>query len=139
MFTFGREREKESALHYLRDPQHVHLIEAVVDAVHDLLEGRDSLDAVRHVLSRAFLNGGAGVWEQAGSWLRKLVADQPSIESLWSEFASHPEPKVRFRTACFIDEMSPTLARIIGSQLSLDGSKKVREMAEARLEEIGSQ
>jgi len=138
MFTFGRQREKESALYYLKDPQQAHLIEAVVDAVHDFLEGRASLDAVGPVLSRAFAEGGTGVWEQAGSWLRKLVVDQPTLESLWSELASHPGLKVRFRTACFINEMSPTLARNIGSRLSLDRSKKVREMAKARLEEIGS-
>ncbi len=138
MFTFGRQREKESALYYLRDPQQAQLIEAVVDAVHDVLEGRASLDAVRAVLSRAFVEGGTGVWEQAGSWLRKLIAEEPALESLWSEFASHPELKVRFRAACFINEMSPTVAREIGSRLRVDRSKKVREMAEARLEEIGS-
>jgi len=133
MFTFGRQREKECALRYLKEPKQAHLIEAVVDAVHDLLEGRMSPDAIRAVLSRAFVEGGTGVWEQTGSWLQKLIGDQPTLESLWSEFASHPESKVRFRAACFINEMSPTLAREIGSRLSLDRSKKVREMAEARL------
>ena len=137
MFTFGRQREKESALHYLKDPQQAHLIEAVVDAVHDLLEGRVSVDAIRPVLARAFVDGGTGVWEQTGSWLRQLIPGQPTLESLWSELAAHSELKVRFRTACFINEMPPTLAREIGSLLSLDRSKKVREMAEAGLHEIG--
>jgi hypothetical protein len=138
MFTFGRQREKESSLHDVQDPQQARLIEAVVDAVHDLLEERMSPDAIRPVLSRAFVEGGAGVWEQTGSWLRKLTGVQPALKSLWGEFASHPEMKVRFRTACFISEMSPALAREIGSRLSVDRSKKVREMAEARLEDIGS-
>jgi hypothetical protein len=138
MFTFGRQREKECALHYLKDPQQAHLMEAVVDAVHDLLEGRMAPDAIRPVLSRAFIEGGTGVWEQTGSWLGKLIRDQPTLESLWSEFSSHPELMVRLRAACFINEMSPILARDIVSRLRLDRSKKVREMAEARLEELES-
>jgi hypothetical protein len=138
MFTFGRQREEECALDNLRNPQQSHLIEAVVDAIHDLIEGRTSPDAMRPVLLRAFVEGGTGVWEQTGSWLQKLKVDQPTLVSLWSELASHSELKVRFRTACFINEMSPTLAREIGSRLSLDPSKKVREMALARMEEIGS-
>jgi hypothetical protein len=138
MFTLGRQREKESALYYLRDSQQAPLIEGVVDAVHDLLEGRTTPDALRPVLSRAFVEGGTGVWEQTGSWLRKLIGEQPTLASLWSELASHIELKVRFRTACFINEMPPTLAREIGARLSLDRSKKVREMAEVRLKEIGS-
>jgi len=137
MFTFGPQRGKESALHYLKDPRQAQLIEAVVDVVHDLLEGRTSADSIRTVLARAFVEGGTGVWEQAGSWLRKLIPEWPTLETLWSELADHSELKVRFRTACFINEMPPTLAREIGSRLSLDRSRKVRGMAEARLRELG--
>lgn len=88
MFTFGRQREKECALHYLKDPMQAHLIEAVVDAVHDLLEGRMTLDAIRPVLSRAFVEGGTGVLGRGDPRAHR----RPSAKAL----RDHP---VRFRSA----------------------------------------
>lgn len=138
MFTFGRQHEKACAVRYLRDPQQAELIESVIDAVHDLLEGAATVDTIRPMLLRGLISGGSGVWEQTGSWTRKLIAEQPHLESVWTELAAHADWKVRFRVACFINDMPATLAQDIGAQLVNDRSKKVREMAEARLEEIGS-
>ena len=138
MFTFGRKREKECALRYLNDLSQFELIEAVVDGVHDLIEGRIEDDTLRPIISRAFIEGGSGVWEQTGSWLRKLVAEYPQFEALWREFSDHSNWKVRFRTACFLNEMSTIIATSIGDRLKQDRSKKVREMAVARMEEINS-
>lgn len=134
MFTFGREHEKKCAIGYVRTKVsgQVELITELIDAVHDLIESTGTEKAVRTALSEAFVAGGSGVWEQAGAWLRKLVKEYPTFETLWLEFANHQEWKVRFRAACFIDEMPPALARQVSDQLKADGNKKVREMAEAR-------
>ena len=137
MFTFGRQHEKACATRHLRDPQQAELIEGVIDTVQDLLEGVATDDTIRPKFIRGLVEGGSGVWEQTGSWLSKIIVDQPNLEGVWSELASHVEWKVRFRVACFINVMSPTLALEIGAQLMRDRSKKVRDMAEARLQEIG--
>jgi hypothetical protein len=136
MFTFGRDREKESAAHHVRDPQQVPLIHAAVDAVHDFLEGRIAPDALQAALRRAFVEGGSGAWEQAGSWVRRLANEYPAVLSLWRELAHHPDARVRFRAACFLNEMPQPLVTEIGNELRTDRSKKVRDMAQGRPEEI---
>ena len=137
MFTFGREHERNCAVRNLRKPDDVQLITNVVDGVHDVLEGNVSPDAIRPVILLAFSLGGSGVWEQAGSWLRKLAAKYPELESVWTELATNSEGKVRFRVACFIDELPRALALEIGSKLKDDRHKRTREMAQGRLSEIG--
>jgi hypothetical protein len=44
VFSFGRDREKEAAAGYVRNPAQVPLVHALVDRVHDLLEGRGAVD-----------------------------------------------------------------------------------------------
>lgn len=134
MFTFGREHEKKCALGHMRskNAKEVRLIIAVVDAVHDLLETNATEDAVRTILSQAFVEGGTGVWEQTGSWLRKLIKEYPRFESMWLEFANNADWKVRFRAACFIDEMPPLIGRRVSAHLREDSNKKVRGMAEGK-------
>jgi hypothetical protein len=138
MFTFGRDHERECAVRYLRDADEAQLIVSVVDVVHDVLEGKVDPEAVRPVVIRAFSDGGLGVWEQTGSWLRKLVNDYPQLEAVWLELSTSPEGKVRFRVACFLNELPRSLAVKIGSTLKDDRHKKTREMAQTRLEEIGA-
>ena len=130
MFTFGRDHEKKCEAQYVRNPAHVPMLMNVIDAVHDLLEGRGGLEQVRASLRVALTDGGAGVWENAAKWLRKTSFDHPEILSLWSELASHPKADIRFRVACFIDEMPVETASAICAGLSQDRSKKVAEMAE---------
>src|SRR5688572_10225404 len=77
MFTLGREREKQHSHRYLRSQKEAWRIEAVIDAVHDLLDGTKDPDGVRSVFADAFTNGGSGVWEQTGSWLRKISKNIP--------------------------------------------------------------
>ena len=62
MFTVGREKEKEHARRYLRDPSNFPSIEAVIDAVHDCIEGNANPDKVSSVIANSFLTGGSGVW-----------------------------------------------------------------------------
>lgn len=137
MFTFGRERERQCAVGYVRDASQHDSILAVVDAVHDLLENKITEDESSVILTDAILHGGSGVWEQTGTWIRKLSQEYPGISKLWTSLADHPEWKVRFRVACFLNDMPRDLALELGSKLEEDKSKKVREMALARLEEIG--
>lgn len=125
MFTFGREHEKNNAGHYLSNQKQVYIIEAVIDAVHDLLEGKISEQTLRPVLTRGFTEGEPGVWEQTGIWLRKLSDEHPQLATLWIEFADHSQSTVRFRTACCLDEMPPHIARAVSEKLMQDGGKKV--------------
>jgi hypothetical protein len=138
MFTFGREHERECAVRYLRDKDDAHLITSVVDAVHDVLEGKSPPESVRPLAIRAFSDGGSGVWEQTGSWLRNIAAKYPDLSTVWLELSNSPDGKVRFRVACFINELPKELAMEIGDRLKDDRHKKTREMAIARLDEISA-
>jgi hypothetical protein len=135
MFTFGREHERECAVRYLRDPNQAHLITSVVDAVHDVLEGKSTPDSVRPLAIRAFTEGGSGVWEQTGSWLRKLAAKYPELDSVWRDLSHSPDGNTRFRVACFLNELPTELATEIGARLKDDRHEKTREMTQARLDE----
>lgn len=133
MFTFGREKEKQSALHYLsaKDPEKERVLE-LVDSIHDMLEGNASLEQVRTALHKAFTKTGSGGWEQTGTWLRKLINHYPELDSLWTEMCNDSDSKIRFRVACNIDCMPPHIAMQVYEKLKVDKSKKLREMAEVR-------
>jgi hypothetical protein len=105
LFSFGREHEKKCAEHHVRDPAQLYLVSAMIDLVHDLLEVKTSEEEVRSAVRAAFVEGGAGVWEQAGSWLRKLCEAYPDFRTLWPELASNPKAEIRFRAAAFLDVM----------------------------------
>jgi hypothetical protein len=137
MFTFGRDHEKSCAVRYLRNANESQRIAEVIDAVHDLLEKKVTPEAIRPLFSRVFAEGGSGVWEQTGSWLLKLSVEHPELLSLWRELAINPDGKTRFRTACFLNELPRALALELGHGLANDKHKKTKEMALARLEEIG--
>lgn len=133
MFTFGREHEKNCAVScFKKDSKDAQLAEMLVDVVHDFLEESSGEEPVRSELFRCFLEGGSGVWEKAGSWLRKLSKDYPNFEAVWQELANHSNWKVRFRAACFLDEMPTPVASRIRQQLRQDSNKKVRDMALAK-------
>jgi len=137
MFTFGREHELKCAVRDLKSEANVRLITQVVEAVHDLLEGKPGVVPLQRVLIEAFSLGGGGVWEQTGSWLRQLSQENPEMLDTWRELSRSKNGKVRFRVACFLNELPRDLALEIGLRLKCDVSQKVRGMAEARLEEIG--
>lgn len=133
MFTFGRDKEKQSALYYLsaKDPEK-QLVLDLVDSIHDFLEDKCSEVELHLALVQSFTRTGGGGWEQTGTWLRNLSKHYPSFETLWVEMAEHVDAKVRFRVACNIDDMSEQIAAQIYDKLKTDKSKKVREMAELR-------
>jgi len=105
MFTLGREREKEHSHQYLKSQEEARRIEALIDVVHDLLDGTKFVEAAVPVFVEAFAHGGSGVWEQAGTWLRKLSESYRALAELWPEFCKHRSSKVRFRAAAFLDYM----------------------------------
>lgn len=129
MFTFGREHELKCAISNLKAPKNIALITAVINAIHDLLESQIDEKKAAEILSQAFVEGGAGVWEATGSWIRKLSVEYPTFESLWHEFAKNQDSKVRFKAACCLDDMPAPIAAQIREELKNDGNKKVREMA----------
>ena len=133
MFTFGREKEKQSALYYLstKDPEK-QLVLDMVDTIHDFLENKSSEDELRSALTQSFTRTAGGCWEQTGTWLRKLSKHYPSFESMWVELAQHEDSKVRYRVACHLDDMPEGIASQVYEKLKADKSKKVREMAEIR-------
>jgi len=126
MFTIGRVREKEHADACLTKPEDIERIHKVIDAVHDLLDGVLAVDASMSVLSAAFVEGGSGVWERTGAWIRKLASEYPVINSAWAPIARHPSARIRFRVAAFLDDMPPPIRGELFPLLLNDPSAKVR-------------
>jgi hypothetical protein len=129
MFTIGREREKELARKFLGDSSDPTKLEAVIVAIHDLIETGAVTDSTRAAFRSGFVDGGAGTWESTGSWLAKAVLDHPSLSSMWVEFAGHRSAKVRFRAAAFLDSMPEDCAAGLFPHLLADPSAKVRAKA----------
>ena len=136
MLTFGREHEKNCAVHYLRDKRQISMIEDMIDAAHDVIDGKRLIDDVRSLFATAFSEGGSGVWEQTASWITKLAGEYPELLSVWQLLAAHKSATVRFRVACCLNDMPHGIATEISRQLIADRSTKVRRMVAARLEEI---
>ena len=136
MFTFGREHERKCALAYVRKPDQAALVSTMIDAIHDLLEGKGNAGQVGAVIGEAFAHGGSGVWESAGSWLRKIGAEYNEARQLWAVLARHESAAVRFRVACFLNEMPHEEFATASSLLLNDKSEKVAAMARARVAEV---
>tara|TARA_A100001391_G_scaffold83327_1_gene54599 strand:+ start:441 stop:887 length:447 start_codon:yes stop_codon:yes gene_type:complete len=136
MFTFGRQREKECAAYYLRNPDQLSLIEDVVDAVHDVIEDEHKIDDFRAAFERAFVDGGSGVWEKTASWLTKLSVEHEELLTEWRKLSTHPKAEVRFRVACCMNDMPAEVAAELADAFLTDHSRKVREMSAARIEEV---
>lgn len=132
MFTFGRAHEVQHAVHFIVSPEKAALLVAVIDAVHDLLEGQGSEEAVLACLRTALVEGKSGTWESAGSWLRKLGAGYPATQQLWTELAAHRSATVRFRVACEVEDLAEPLRSELVRLLLQDPSKRVRERVEGQ-------
>jgi hypothetical protein len=136
MFTFGRAHELKCALAYVRNPTQAALVSAVINAVHDLIDGASTHEPVQDAITNAFVAGGSGVWEMAGSWLRKVAGHSPEVSVLWTTLARHESATVRFRAACFLNEMPAREFAALSPLLIDDKSKKVATMARSRTEEV---
>ncbi len=139
MFTFGREHEKKCVARYVRNKDHVPLACRAIDSVHDCLEGAIRPAQMCRVLSEAFTEGGSGVWENAGYWLRKAVELCPElvVES-WTNLSNSPKAEIRWRVACFLHEIPLDAFNVAAPNLVADKSGKVRDMAEARVKQRSS-
>lgn len=138
MFTFGRQQELNHALASLRKPEQAALAAAVIDAVHDLLEGKSTSAPFEAAVMHAFIDGGSGVWEKAGSWLRKTGFEFAQVNRVWTTLAAHESATVRYRVACFLDEMPAQEYAQVSAALGVDTSRKVAAMARARIEQVSS-
>jgi HEAT repeat protein len=138
MFTFGRDRERSCAVQYVRNPAERPLAEHLVDVIHDVLEGTADVKSLAVVLKHNLAEGGSGVWEQAGSWLRKLAVEYPELHQVWRDLASHPSASVRYRVAPFLCEMPHELRIELAVPLVSDQSWKVRRKAAGALADARS-
>jgi hypothetical protein len=132
MFTFGRNHELQHLLRAFRDKEEARLLVAVVDSIHDLLDGKATLESVEIALKSAFIDGKSGVWERAGSWLLKVNADYPSSTDVWRQLTAHSSATVRFRVASFLIDLPKEISEQLYQVLRTDKSKKVREHAEGK-------
>lgn len=130
MWTIGREREKDNARKFLGsgDPR---ALEAVIDAVHDLMVAGVVTDQTTSAIRCGFIDGGSGTWESTGSWLCKAAREYPVLCQLWIEFAAHKSATKRFRVAAFVCDVPEDIARTLLPQLLSDTSAKVRSKVAA--------
>ena len=133
MFTLGRDREKAHARRNMGRDEDPLLINAVIDAVHDLLDGIPLSDGTLAVFRAGFIDGGRATWDQTGTWLAKACREFPSLEALWHEFAQHRSALIRIRAAAFLLEMPEVVTRTILPALLVDGSANVRSKAAGEL------
>jgi|GEM_PF-758118 len=126
MFTLGRQREKEHAARYVRTEADQLVVERVVDAAHDLMEGIASAEVVAVVFTEAFITGGGGAWEQTGAWLRKLAGVHPLLDQVWMQLAPHKAVRIRFRVAAFLNDMPDAVRLQLAATFLGDSSAKVR-------------
>jgi len=139
MFTFGREKEIKHAICFIGNEEKALMLINVINGVHDYLEGIIKPQDLIPIIIKSFSEGKSGVWESTGSWLRKLCFEDHSFEIAWETLANNNLSNVRFRAACFLDEMPNSTREKVSIILLQDKSKKVREMAEDRVNEKSSQ
>lgn len=132
MFTFGRKTETDVALRRHGGAEKAEMIVAVVDSVHDLLEGKASVEDVEKVLASAITEGRRDIWDAAGTWLLKVQKHYPSVGHVWLDLAKHPAAEVRFRVACHIIDLPEAICTEVYALLKDDKSKKVRTQAEGK-------
>jgi hypothetical protein len=138
MFTFGREHEKECSARNFRGKTQlpdIHFLMTVIDDVHDLIEGKGSIEQVIESCRAAFTKGGRVAWDQTEYWIRKCSEDYPEILELWYEFSDDSRAEIRWRVACLLDNLPISIRSDLSFKLANDRSKRVSGMARARIEE----
>jgi len=135
LFTFGRERELENTACFIGNENKAKPLLDLIDAIHDYLDDKVDISYVEDFVEAAVVDGYSGVWESATTWLNRLGQVDANILKLWVKLAQHDTAKVRFRVACNLDNISPMVSKEVAGLLLNDRSKKVREMAEERLED----
>ena len=126
IFTLGREREKLHAAGYVRSETDRRCVEDMIDVVHNVLEGLMAVNDAGPTLVHQFISGGNGVWEQTGSWIRKLTSRHPELSRLWPEMAEHKSSKIRFRVAAFVNDIPAEVRQQLISRFLADPAVTVR-------------
>jgi hypothetical protein len=129
MWTLGRDREKEHARKFLGPSKDASLLEGVIDAVHDLIDGNEDPATVRAAFRSAFIDGAGGTWESAGSWLLKAGHEHAAYLDLWNEFSTNASATTRFRVAAFVSDLPEDAARKLLTAFLSDPRAKVRRKA----------
>lgn len=132
MFTFGRKTETDVVLRRHGGPEKAEMVVAIVDAVHNLLEGSATLEDVEKVITFALVEGRRDIWDAAGTWLLKVQKHYPSIGHVWLDLAKHANAEVRFRVACHIIDLPEATCTEVYALLRDDKSKKVRTQAKGK-------
>jgi len=129
IFTFGREHEKKCAISHVGDEIKAKPLIEVIDAIHDLIEGKEAIESVKKIVKKTLSEGGSGIWESTGNWLLKLGKEYPLMQDIWYELADHSQYTVRFRVAAYLTDLPGEIREKLYLKLSKDKSKKVREHA----------
>ena len=132
MFTFGRDNEIKTALRRHGGPDRASQIVDIVNAVHDLQEGKGSVERVEATILSALIEGRRDIWGAAGTWLLKMQVDFPACRRVWLELATHESAEVRFRVACHLTDFPRDLQGEIYAILKNDKSKRVRTHLEGK-------
>ena len=119
----------------LDDDQKAMLL-AVVDAAHDIIDGKvDASDFV--VLARhAVIHGNSTVWQNATDWIAKIGRRVPEAKVIWDQLANHSSWGVRWRVACCLYSwgIEEPQADKLFAMLRDDKSEKVRRYAVSNYE-----
>jgi len=132
MFTFGRKHEIDVAVRRHGGAERANMIVDIVDAIHDIIENKTTLDVVEKLIETALVEGRRDIWDAAGTWLLKLQKDYPPVEHVWTDLAKHPKSEVRFRIASHIIDLPQSTRDQVYSLLKDDKSKRVRDHARGK-------
>jgi hypothetical protein len=132
MFTFGREHELSCARKAFKSDSDAELMLTVVNAVHDLLEGKIEFSEAEKALKMGIVEGNRATWDKTGSWLLKMSKDYPETEGTWKYLATHPKAEVRYRVACHVGDFPDKYQEGLYNILINDKSKKVRSQADGK-------
>jgi len=138
IFTFGREREIEIVKCYEKDAYKRQLRIEIIESLHDYLNENQKKEILKIAIENAIIHGYSGTWEYATSLLSKLHYCDTYFSESWMILTKHNSWKVRFRIACVLNDIPNPYYDKINKQLIVDKSKKVAEMAKARIKELAS-
>jgi hypothetical protein len=109
---------------------------AVVDAAHDIIDGKTDVSEFVELARNAMIQGNSSVWQGASNWITKIGRRIPEVTVVWTELVSHANWKVRWRVACCLYSwgIEEKQSDRLFATLRNDKSEKVRRYAVDRYE-----